>query len=58
MNFEQRLSQVLGRKVNLAHEPMMEILKELLTILEQYQTEYQDTVKAVRQHLVEGNHGK
>lgn len=54
MNIEQRLSKVLGRKVNLAHEPMMDILKELLAKMEQYQAEYQETVKAVREHLVEG----
>jgi hypothetical protein len=51
---EQRISTALGRPVNLAHEPMADILNELLTKVEQYQTEYQDTVKAVRQHLVEG----
>jgi hypothetical protein len=54
MSIEQRLSQVLGRKVNLAHEPMMDILKELLVKLEEYQAEYQDTVKAIRKHYAEG----
>jgi hypothetical protein len=51
---EDRLSKALGRKVNLHHEPMADILNELLTYVEQYQTEYQDTVGALRQYLVEG----
>jgi hypothetical protein len=55
---EQRIAAALGRPVNLSHEPMADILNELLTYVEQYKAEYQDTVKAVRQHLVEGNHGK
>jgi hypothetical protein len=53
MNVE-RLSKALNRPVNLHHEPMADILNELLTYVEQYKAEYQDTVKAVRQHLVEG----
>jgi hypothetical protein len=57
MNAE-RLSNALGRNVNLHHEPLANITQELLTIVEQYQTEYKDTVMAVRKHLVEGQHGK
>ena len=50
----ERLSKALGRKVNLHHEPMADILNELLTKVEHYQNEYQDTVGALRQYLVEG----
>jgi hypothetical protein len=51
---EQRISQALGRPINLAHESMVDILNELLTKVEYYQAEYRDTVLAVRKHLVEG----
>jgi hypothetical protein len=33
---------------------MSDLVFELLGIVEQYQTEYKDTVMAVRKHLVEG----
>jgi hypothetical protein len=53
MNAE-RLSKALNRPINLHHEPLANITNELLAIVEQYQTEYKDTVMAVRKHLVEG----
>jgi hypothetical protein len=53
MNAE-RLSKALGRNVNLHHEPLANITNELLTIVEQYQMEYQDTVKAIQKHYAEG----
>jgi hypothetical protein len=49
---EERLSAALGRPVNLHHEPLSNITLELLTKVEQYQVEYQDTVKAIRDHMV------
>jgi hypothetical protein len=52
------LSKALGRPVNLYHERMEDIAFELVKKVEQYQTEYKDTVMAVRKHLVEGQHGK
>jgi hypothetical protein len=52
------LSKALGRPVNLHHERIEDIVIELVKKVEQYQTEYQDTVMAVRKHLVEGQHGK
>jgi hypothetical protein len=55
---EERLSAALGRSVNLHHDPISEITLELLSKVEQYQTEYRETVLAVRKHLVEGHHGK
>lgn len=55
---QERLSKALGRKVNLHHEPMANILSELLTIVEQYQTEYQATVQAINQYLEEVKNGK
>jgi tRNA U34 5-carboxymethylaminomethyl modifying GTPase MnmE/TrmE len=48
---EERISKALGRKVNFYHERKEDILNELLTKVEQYQTEYQDTVGALREHL-------
>jgi hypothetical protein len=51
---EERISKALGRKVNLHHEPMADILNELLTKVEQYQTEYQDTVGALKEFFAEG----
>jgi hypothetical protein len=51
---EQRLSSALNRPVNLAHEPMADILNELLTKVEQYQVEYQDTVGALKEYFAEG----
>jgi hypothetical protein len=51
---EQRISQALGRPVNLAHEPMADILNELLTYVEQYKAEYQDTVGALKEFFAEG----
>lgn len=51
---EQRLSAALNRPVNLAHEPMADILNELLTKVEQYQTEYQATVGALQTFFAEG----
>ena len=49
---EQRLSAALNRPVNLHHERTEDILIELLTYVEQYKTEYQETVHAIRKHLV------
>jgi hypothetical protein len=51
---EQRLSKALGRNVNLHHEKLSNITLELLTKVEQYQVEYQDTVKAIQKHYAEG----
>lgn len=50
---EQRISAALGRPVNLAHEPMADILNELLTYVEQYQSEYENTVLALKKYLSE-----
>jgi hypothetical protein len=51
---EERLSAVLGRPVNLHHEPLSNITLELLTKVEHYQAEYRDTVKAIQKHYAEG----
>jgi hypothetical protein len=53
-SIDDRLSAALGRKVNLNHYKTHDLVFELLGKLEQYQTEYQETVLAVRKHLVEG----
>ncbi|MBW3114214.1 hypothetical protein KYJ26_20310 [Bacillus sp. MCCB 382] len=53
MNAE-RISQALNRPVNLHHEPMADILNELLTKVEQYQNEYQATVGALKTYFGEG----
>jgi hypothetical protein len=53
-----RFGKALGREVNLNHEKVSDLVFELLSKVEQYQTEYKDTVMAVRKHLVEGQHGK
>jgi hypothetical protein len=49
---EERLSAALGRSVNLHHDLISDITLELLSKVEQYQTEYRDTVDAIRNHLV------
>jgi hypothetical protein len=51
---EERISKALGRKVNFHHERKEDILNELLTKVEQYQAEYQDTVGALKQYFAEG----
>jgi hypothetical protein len=51
---EDRLSAALGRPVNLHHEPLSNITLELLSKVEHYQAEYQDTVKAIQKHYAEG----
>jgi hypothetical protein len=51
---EQRISQALGRPVNLAHERIVDIQNELLTYVERYQAEYQDTVGALQKFFAEG----
>lgn len=51
---QERLSKALGRKVNLHHEPMADILNELLTKVEHYQNEYQATVGALQTFFAEG----
>jgi hypothetical protein len=53
-DLQNRLTAVLGRNVNLNHEKMSDLIMELIQKLEQYQTEYQDTVKAIRKHYAEG----
>jgi hypothetical protein len=53
-DLQNRLTAVLGRDVNLNHEKMSDLIMELIQKLEQYQTEYQDTVKAIRKHYAEG----
>jgi hypothetical protein len=53
-NLQKRLSSALHRDINFNHEKVMDVLHELLTIVEQYQDEYQDTVKAIRKHYAEG----
>jgi hypothetical protein len=57
-DLQNRLTVALGRDINLTHEKTQNLVFELLSKLEQYQTEYKDTVMAVRKHLVEGQHGK
>jgi hypothetical protein len=51
---EQRLSAALNRPVNLYHERTEDILIELLTYVEQYKAEYQDTVGALQKFFAEG----
>jgi hypothetical protein len=53
-DLQNRLTAVLGRDVNLNHEKMSDLILELIQKLEQYQTEYQDTVKAIQKHYAEG----
>jgi hypothetical protein len=53
-DLQNRLTAVLGRDVNLNHEKMGDLILELIQKLEQYQTEYQDTVKAIQKHYAEG----
>jgi hypothetical protein len=57
-DLQNRLTAALGRDINVTHEKTHNLVFELLSKLEQYQTEYKDTVMAVRKHLVEGQHGK
>jgi hypothetical protein len=61
MNFEEypqnindRLSVALGRKVNLNHDKVHDLVFELVEKVEHYQSEYQDTVNAIRKHLTKG----
>jgi hypothetical protein len=53
-DLQNRLTVALGRDINLTHEKTHNLVFELLSKVEQYQTEYKDTVMAVRKHLVEG----
>jgi hypothetical protein len=51
-DLQNRLTAALGRDINLTHEKTHNLVFELLSKVEHYQTEYRDTVDAIRNHLV------